>query len=353
MSEKAPPLLQPFAPTESGQYAPREKELAAMANWLSSDEQLLLITGPAGVGKSSLVRVFEHIHAEHFVGGIFNTISRKGAEHIFDQIEKHDFQKGPSLLVVDEFDFLDEESTRSIIRFGKNKPDLRVILSGRVIPNTMPDECGLRISLQLTPQDVYAFVVARLKDMDNRELADKVLNFVFNNTYLLFGGFFPTDELIKIIEKAFGELDLDSLRSAVEPPIPNLVVDEISESRNGHDRFGTALALVLFLVGTLSSSKSEDRLRSEIQKAEKVISEQMIKALPSQPNAKHVITTFVNFRGHPGVDEDNVITILSPNQLVEVISVDQGWAEIRYVNHINAETIEGWVHSKYLKPVRE
>ena len=111
-------------------------------------------------------------------------------------------------------------------------------------------------------------------------------------------------------------------------------------------------AMIFFLINMQYSKEAEDRFIKTIVK----IHEPLINLMEKQGDMDTKSTYYfanssVNLRALPNT-ESSVITVLHPNQRVELIKQQDGWLYIRYFDHLDGAPRIGWVYHKYLSLVQ-
>lgn len=111
-------------------------------------------------------------------------------------------------------------------------------------------------------------------------------------------------------------------------------------------------AFIFFIYAMNSSVESEKRIQSEIRKLEYIVLEQIDKLKPKKEEAVYyVIQRPVNLRSKPNT-KFPIITILYPNQRVELIQRKGKWIYIKYFDYIDGIPRLGWVYKKYAKMLK-
>ena len=110
--------------------------------------------------------------------------------------------------------------------------------------------------------------------------------------------------------------------------------------------------IILFAINLQSSKEAEERIIKAIEKIE----EPLIDFIGEHENTDSNETYFfvnssVNLRALPNT-EASIITVLNPNQRVELIKQQDGWLYIRYFDHLDGVPRIGWVYHRYLSLVQ-
>lgn len=129
-------LVSPFTnvfPTDlfSG-FVGRQEELSQMNLSLRDKDRGIILHGMAGIGKSSLARMYAERYKANFPGGVF-TVSASWAESSSHLLERA-FEippVQPSLLIIDDAEVLREDGFQPIRNALQKYPDLKVILTSR------------------------------------------------------------------------------------------------------------------------------------------------------------------------------------------------------------------------------
>jgi hypothetical protein len=111
-------------------------------------------------------------------------------------------------------------------------------------------------------------------------------------------------------------------------------------------------AFIFFIYATISSMESEERIIGEFKQIETTILEQIEKLTPQQDTGTYyVVKRAVNLRTKP-TTKSPVITILYPNQKVELIQRKGKWIYVNYFDYVEGLPKTGWAYKKYLKIVK-
>lgn len=108
----------------------------------------------------------------------------------------------------------------------------------------------------------------------------------------------------------------------------------------------------MFAITLQSSKEEEERIIKAIEKIE----EPLINFIEERENTDSSETYFfvnssVNLRALPNT-ESSIITVLHPNQRVELIKQQDEWLYIKYFDHLDGAPRIGWVYHRYLSLVQ-
>lgn len=140
----------------------RQEELAQMDSLLKEKKRGIVLLGMAGVGKSSLARMYAERHKANFPGGVF-TVSASWAESSSHLLERA-FEKSPlepSLLIIDDAEVLSESGLQPIRNVLKRYADLTVILTSRKALEIDQDFVTLELA-GLTRKEIQELASLRL-----------------------------------------------------------------------------------------------------------------------------------------------------------------------------------------------
>ncbi|NRA72655.1 MAG: SH3 domain-containing protein, partial [Gammaproteobacteria bacterium] len=256
---------------------------------------------------------------------------------------------GHTLVVIDDSELLNISEIIKIYDIVVNQSLSTLILSGRLIPvNELPN---VKI-ISLAGLSMVDLAKARLKLVPESTDIDKAFGLIEDNPALLEAFIFtPLDVIQRLLDLFIPKVT--QIPETSPANIENLKVNIQHEKDSGPDRIGIALSIILFIVSTLSSLETEDNIVNEIHGIQEVIAE-LLTVDSNQVGVNiHYATTFLNLRKLPNVEKGNVITVLAPNQIFTVLSVNEGWAEISYTVHVSSKEKRGWVFSKYIKSVSD
>jgi len=130
------------------------------------------------------------------------------------------------------------------------------------------------------------------------------------------------------------------------------------------------ITILIFIYSQHLSYESEERIKNEIGKGDEHIISELQISEESMTNKLselerriiadieehcgqdddvkyYVVTKAVNLREGPST-EDNIIAVLQPNMIVELIQKSGEWINIDSFDYVNLEERRGWVHQEYL-----
>jgi restriction system protein len=113
-------------------FVGRQEELSQMDSSLGDKDRGVILLGMAGIGKSSLARMYAERHKAKFPGGVF-TVSASWAESSSHLLERA-FEKPPvqpSLLIINDAEVLREDGFLPIRNALKKYSNLKIILTSR------------------------------------------------------------------------------------------------------------------------------------------------------------------------------------------------------------------------------
>jgi len=333
-------------------FVGRKRELDYLANWLGSNNNVVFVTGKRGIGKTALIREFERKHDDFFTGGIFNLSATSGLHSVFETLNKYSFDELPALVAIDDIEVLSSEETALLLDWVNQEKSIKLVLSGRRVPDLRNIDMYLNLVLELSGLDALSVIKAHISGAD-RKTEEQVINTLSNNAALFQGLISTPRQAIQLAQKILKQdyVSPQQLEKEAEPN--NIVIDETYDRENQYDYFGYILAVVLYIMSSISSQETEEKLVEEIQQIEQEVAELVIKKDSKGYKDAYIVTKFVNFRSQPTLNGNNIITVLAPNQQVVLLGIENGWAKAKYTDHVSEKTISGWVHSKYLKPYDE
>lgn len=107
--------------------------------------------------------------------------------------------------------------------------------------------------------------------------------------------------------------------------------------------------IMLFIYVQSASIESEENILKKIEELESSVMNQMLQLLPPNDEATYyIVKRTVNLRAEFNT-KSTVISVLYPNQRVELIKRNKKWIYVKYFDHISGIPKMGWVYKKYLK----
>lgn len=296
----------------------RDFELHALASWASSQHSdAFFVVGERGIGKTALVRHFELLNDELFVGGIFNISATRG----IDQVYQLELGAGRSLVFVDDIDLLKPNTISELLSWNRGQESVKLILSGRELPKLECIGKYLDRVISLKNIDPIKIIESRFQGGENSKLNDQLIDAALNNEELFDRLLGTPRATLTLADKLMSAKDRQQTQIN-NPPLPqNIRVDQTSNDFGQYDYYGYMLAFIFFIWSYISSTEMEERITNEIHDASQIVAE----AFENQKIiGNHVVTTFVNFRTTAKEHEDNIITVLAPNQQINLIDVENG-----------------------------
>ncbi len=108
-------------------------------------------------------------------------------------------------------------------------------------------------------------------------------------------------------------------------------------------------AIILFIYAQAATIESEENISKKFEELESSVMNQMLQLLPRNDEAKYyIVKRTVNLRAKFNT-KFTVISVLYPNQRVELIKRNKKWIYVKYFDHISGIPKMGWVYKKYLK----
>ena len=164
-------------------------------------------------------------------------------------------------------------------------------------------------------------------------------------------------------------------RGMVAPPAQRAetIVEEVKLSaealaaRKSNDplflaQLNIVLAVLLFLVTTVSARRSEDRIRGTIEESVGGVENALAAAVSALAESTetqerlwyptHFLSRDLNLRAGPSRSEASLMT-LPRNSLVEPIETEAGWLSVRTFEWSSGEIIEGWVYGRYVRLIEK
>lgn len=330
-------------------FVNRHQELELLSEYSKKPGAYIAVTGFAGIGKTALLRVFESKHSSRFLGGVFHLSGRQGLQDIQHHLDALKNSEHHSLVVVDDVELLNTSEVRSIYETVADKSLSTLIFSGRLVPiNDIPNAKVIALA-RLNAADL---IKARLKIAPERADIDKALEIIEGNAALLQLLVSTPREIIQKLHDTFVP-DSVLVPEISEVSIQNIRFNIHQEKDSGPDLISIVLSLILFIAAYVSSIETEENIINEIHGLQEVIEAQLPAEEHQSGTNLHYATTFLNLRSSPEVKDDNIVTVLAPNQTFSVFSVNRGWAEISYQDYVSSRELKGWVYGKYIRPADE
>jgi hypothetical protein len=108
-------------------------------------------------------------------------------------------------------------------------------------------------------------------------------------------------------------------------------------------------AIMLLIYSEMSAFESEERINEKIEELETAVLVQLEKLIPANEQVVYyIVKRTVNLRAKKST-KSSIISVLYPNQHVELIKRDSKWIYVKYFDHIDGTEKMGWVYKKYLK----
>lgn len=317
-------------------FVGREHELQQLRSWAKEPRARILVSGPAGVGKTALVKVFAQRNSDMFPGGVTWISASSTAK-----LELTNDATGPSLLVIDDAEYNPDLVKQALDRLGDSSQVTMVVITRDA---TVVVDPSFHV-LVLAAPDFASMVEARLRLIPGAPTPKDAIAFMEANP--AFFGHLQQDP-----RAAAGLADALLRDQKLAPPL--LVSRSIEALRGAFakiDKLNLTLLIVVTLMQFSGSARSEARIRSDIQQVQRhqTLIERMLEAETSRGNP-HVLTAAVHLRSSPERRPDNSITVLLSGQEVEVLGgVDSGWVLVEH-GYAGQSVVRGWVFAKYLKP---
>lgn len=213
----------------------REKELTLLKRYLLDKNLPVVITGPAGVGKTSLARIFAQEYKDTFPGGVFftyATFEKSISDYVNTTISFP--LDNRTLIVIDEAHALSNEDFIFLRNLKYKETKLSLLILGQFHQQTHPsDMIGLELG-GLSKDDFKKLILTRLK-YAKHDIVEKFYNLVNGNpaiadatTSSIRDGVFTLSKLWKAFEgfESSGILGPDGkpYHPSLSPP-PKLITD--------------------------------------------------------------------------------------------------------------------------------
>lgn len=336
-------IVLPLSHSLEDVFINRAQELETLRDWCLKPGSTVSLVGPAGIGKTALLYMFVRRFSNLFPGGVVHLSFKDFADSNLKQNLNVHSTSDQQLLIIDDADAIPKRAVIDIINTTENSPNTSLIVAGRRVPITNRQ---LSKTIQLSGLSMAALVQARLRLFPEAPELDKVLRFIDGNPLLL-----------SILSKnprqalAFANKLFSSGHEPFQVSQPATQVT-VSQTSPNIDIISILIAIVLFLLSQISSNKSEERILDKIQNLHQTVYEMTAEQRSASFANPHVVKEFLKLREEPTIRPDNVITILLPGQMVDLIEVSSGWAKVDLLETKQNKKVVGWVSSKYLIPVK-
>jgi len=205
---------------------------------------------------------------------------------------------------------------------------------------------------------------------------NKTISNIFNSTLLaklngvnesLFASTLAVLDVTSNLYSEFGEID----RTEFEEYRESIEQSKISRDNSSLLSTGEYIAILLSIILHIhslylsnQSNKGAEKIKQKMNDVETTIVSQlylMSKQLDDLSNTvngeaektEYVVIRSVNIRTHSSTGENShVITVLHPNQIVELLKRDKKWIYVGYFDYIENIPKTGWVSKKYLKRIK-
>ena len=147
-------------------------------------------------------------------------------------------------------------------------------------------------------------------------------------------------------------LGIDEIADVVQEAIEEKSKKLPKEIISAEGLMSFLLTIILFAITLHSSKEEEERIIKAIEKIE----EPLINFIEESEDIDRIgtyffVNSYVNLRALPNT-ESSIITVLHPNQRVELIKQQDGWLYVRYFDHLDGVLRVGWVYHRYLSLVQ-
>ncbi len=180
-----PPTAARAARRSSRFWTPRTATVAKLREALSSD--VVLLRGPAGVGKSALLRQFASALADDPDTGVQLLDASHGAPEMLDRVAQA-FREGPSqhVLLIDSLVEKSGVDSTAILDLLRADPDLRVVVATRHVTRLESPLVALEFDVHvLTPNDLLMSrdELALVLELNGIETTDTAVDVLFHRTH--------------------------------------------------------------------------------------------------------------------------------------------------------------------------
>ncbi|MDZ7830278.1 MAG: SH3 domain-containing protein [Desulfobacterales bacterium] len=326
-------------------FVNRTKELSLLEQFTSEPGSCTYVIGEGGIGKTALVNMFVYKNRdklqENWIRYDANIVRTGNA--LYEAIKS--IQSNGGLFIIDNAGWLSDDSLYKIEKEFSVSKNCSLIISGRKKPVKIKSSTNI---IQLTGLDMRAMLEARLAFYPNAPHIDQILN-IINGNCLLFNRIMSNPTLALNIANNFFRIEEFAATQRLFDINLSAEIGLHAQEKTT-DPLGIILALVLFFISQFSNQHSTDSILDKINEVQIPISKQIDTQSINLFINPHFITNFVHLRSEPIIDSNNILTILAPNQIVDVSKVREGWASVKYKDVHSEKEISGWVHAKYLKP---
>lgn len=109
------------------------------------------------------------------------------------------------------------------------------------------------------------------------------------------------------------------------------------------------IAFMLFIYAQTLSLESEENIIKRMEQFESHMIEQLVQLVPNdEPAVFYIVKRTVNLRASNST-KSSIISLLYPNQRVELIERNSKWIYVKYFDYIDGVPKMGWVYKKYLR----